>query len=62
MANRPAQFRQKEATAFTKAAAAAGYGRTRILIHPDGVIEYVAEIVEAANGNEAENEWNEVLK
>ena len=62
MAARPAHIRQSDAARIFKAAASAGYGRTRILIHPDGVIEYVAEIVEAANGNEAENEWNEVLK
>lgn len=62
MANRPAQIRQSDAARIFKAAATAGYGRTRLIIHPDGVIEYVAETVETAKKSPAANDWDEVLK
>lgn len=62
MANRPAPVRQSDAARIFKAAATAGYGRTRLIIHPDGLIEYVAETVEAKTKNTAANDWDEVLK
>lgn len=48
MANRPGQLRQTDATRYLKAARNAGYSRARVITHPDGRIEIVAE-----NGEEA---------
>lgn len=43
MAKRPALIPQADATRLLKAAKAAGYGRARLIRHPDGRIEIVAE-------------------
>lgn len=62
MANRPAQICQSGAARIFKVAATAGYGRMQLIIHPDGVIEYVAETVKATKVDNAANDWDEVLE
>lgn len=63
MANRPAQVRQSDATRIFKAAMAAGFGLVRLIKHPDGAVEYVAEVGTATKKADAGNDdWDEVLK
>ena len=62
MVNRPAPVRQSDAARIFKAAAAAGYSRTRLIQHVDGTIEYVAETVTAKKSDAAGDDWDEVLK
>lgn len=43
MANQPAAIKQTDATRLLKAAKAAGFGRARLIKHPDGRIEIIGE-------------------
>lgn len=43
MAKRPALIPQSDATSFCKAAKAAGYARARLIRHPDGRLEGIAD-------------------
>jgi len=52
MANRASPISQANATRLFKAANAAGYGRARLVIHPDGRIEVIAES-DAETANES---------
>lgn len=52
MANRPTPITQANATRYFKAAATAGYGRTRLVMHPDGRVEVIAEIAETTEAFE----------
>lgn len=48
MAKRQALIQQADATRLLKAAKAAGFARARLIRHPDGRVEVVAEGAEAA--------------
>ena len=64
MANRTAPLRQSDATRYFKAAAAAGYGRARLIVHLDGRIELIVDSAskEARTNAANNNSWDEVLK
>jgi hypothetical protein len=57
MSNRPALVRQSDALRIFKAARTAGYGRTRLVVHPDGRVEYIAETGEAPEADNALDAW-----
>lgn len=57
MAPRPAMIKQADASRLLKAARSAGFNRARIITHPDGRYELVAENGSAAVAEVDANEW-----
>lgn len=63
MANRPALMTQADAARLFKASRQAGYERVRVVSHPDGRMEVVAEMADQTRqATERRCEWDDVLK
>lgn len=60
MANRAALIRKADAARLLKAARESGYKRARVIAHPDGKIEVIADDV-AADSTAPSTDWDEVL-
>jgi hypothetical protein len=63
MSPRPAKITQADATRLFSAAHKAGYERARLVSHPDGRIEIMAETIRVADDRRQidRNEWDDVL-
>jgi len=57
MAARPALIKQADASRLLKAARSAGFSRARIITHPDGRFELVAENGSASMAEIDVDEW-----
>jgi hypothetical protein len=58
MSNRPALIKKGDAVRLFKAARESGYRRARVIAHPDGRVEVIAEdLPDERDGSE----WDEVL-
>jgi hypothetical protein len=63
MSKRAALITKSDASRLFQAAKAAGYDRARLVTHPDGRVELLAETLrENERGDAGANEWDEVLK
>jgi tRNA(Phe) wybutosine-synthesizing methylase Tyw3 len=60
MSNRVGLIRKADAARLLKAARESGYKRARVIAHPDGKIEVIADDV-SEDGSSASSEWDEVL-
>ncbi|TGP24996.1 MULTISPECIES: hypothetical protein [unclassified Mesorhizobium] len=62
MSKRAALITKSDASRLFQAAKAAGYDRARLVSHPDGRIELLAETLREGESSDAGgNEWDEVL-
>jgi hypothetical protein len=64
MANRVALIRKADAARLLRAARESGYKRARVIVHPDGRVEVVADDVAGTDPDAADqkpNDWDEVL-
>lgn len=57
MANRPVMLKQSEAKRYLMAAKSAGYPRARVILHPDGRKELIAETLKAEANDNPLDSW-----
>lgn len=60
MANRTALIKKADAARLLRAARESGFKRARVIAHPDGKVEVIADDV-VETGEQHANEWDEVL-